>query len=223
MGREHNERRQTVYAAGGIGPMAHWRTMVGERTHFDVADLNGQDLTIQIEACREGVVKGMVSGKLQETRAVLVKYVGVDRLHAYKATLCKSMVSLYGTGDVAKWPGKWVTLHAAMVNDPQIRGAKCEAIRIRPAVPSEQQIAAAKGGKSSGPNETDDRIAQLVGLVCNAIETAPDEDAIEAVIAPHRDVIRAADKRSQTIVLSAKRARLATLQSPPTAPGGDTQ
>lgn len=191
----------------------HWRALVGNRVYFDVADLGGRDLLVQIESARPGVVSGVINGKKQDTRAVLVKLVGHERPLAFKATLSKSMVSLHGTGEVDQWPGRWIWLTAAMVNDPSGgRGSMCEAVRIRPGLPTEKEIAAAtraRGGatKQSAP-PSDDTLARAV---CEAIEAAGTPDEIEIAIAPHRDELLKLDDRTRTIVSSAKKARLATL------------
>jgi len=199
--------------------MAHWRAMVGERHHFDVADLGGKDLLVEVESARPGTVTGVMNGRKAETRVVLVKYVGHERAHGFKATLCKTMVSLHGTGDIEKWAGRWVWLYAAMVNDPsQGKGAMCEAVRIRPRLPTEQEIEAAQrargGTKRSAPARDEAADQALVEHVCKVIDLSATADEIEAAIAPHRDEIKKMATRLQTIVLSAKKARLATIEQP---------
>lgn len=196
--------------------MAHWRSMVGERRFFDVADLGGKDLLVQVESARPGVVSAVINGKKQDTRAVLVKFVGHERPLAFKATLAKAFVSLHGTGDIDQWAGRWLWLTSAMVPDPSGgRGALCEAVRIRPGLPTERDIANARGKSApSKQNEPSPAVSSLVSEVCTAIGLAGDEQAIEAAIAPHRDELRQLDERHRTIVASAKRARLAMLAAP---------
>lgn len=190
--------------------MAHWRTMVGERTYFDIADLNGRDLTVQIESYRQGVLTGVINGVKSETRVALVKFVGYDRPLAFKTTLSQSMFALYGTGDASEWIGKWITVYPAVV---KVKGVPCEAVRIRPIVPTPQMIAAAQANQpgSSKRAPRTETIDPIVSEVCAAIDAATTEHAIESAIAPHRDRIKSLDRRAQTIVLSAKNARLATL------------
>lgn len=200
--------------------MAHWKTMVGNRTSFDVADLGGKPLLVQIESARGGEVEGFVNGRKVKTPVVQVRFVGHERPLGMKATSCKAMVTVYGNGDVDTWAGKWIWLYAEIVDDPsQGRGGKTEAVRIRPIRPTEQEIAAAlaaRGGKKqAAPAPPDDAADQaLVAKVCAAIEAATDAAGVEAAIAPHREEIKAMDKRYQAIVASAKKVQLDAFKQP---------
>lgn len=199
--------------------MAHWRSMVGQRDWFDVADLGGKELLVQIESARPGEIDGFLHGRKAKTRVVQVKLVGYERPLGCKPTLCKSITDLAGTGEIERWAGLWMTLYAEMVPDPS-RGkdARTEAVRIRPMKPSQRDIDAARGGgkgkAAAPPSNRDDAADQrLVSTVCAAVEAARTAEEVEAAIAPHRDEIKQMDKRLQTIVLSAKKVALDAIKN----------
>lgn len=198
--------------------MAHWASMVRNRDSFDVADLPpGRDLTVQITATRGGAVEGFANGKKTSTKCVWVSFAGFERPCAFKATNCKSVVQVYGTGEVEKWIGKWITLYGAMVADPSGgKGALVEAVRVRPERPTPDMIAEAEarlGKKPAAAATPRDQGAdmKLVDAVCTDLATATTSAAIEAVLAPHRDELRKMEARLVAIVTSAKKARLAEL------------
>lgn len=196
--------------------MAHWRTMTGNRVQFDVADLpGGKPLLVQIEAAKQGEVDGFLGGRKEKTRVVQVRFVGYERPLGFKPTLSKSMVRIYGTGEVEHWVGKWLWLVIEMVNDPNGGpGAKCEAVRIRPIRPTDDEIAVAvkaRGGSkapAAAPERDDAGDQQIVAKVCSGIEAAKTEAEVEAAIAPHREDINKMARRLKEIVASAKRVAL---------------
>ena len=159
-------------------------------------------------------------------KCVWVRFVGHKRPLAFKATLAKSLVQIYGedAGDVDAWPGKRVTLYAQLVDDPQRgKGAMVEAVRIRPTRPTAQQIAEAeqrraKPGKSAPAKAPDasparDQAAdmRLVDQVGAAIDAARTEAEVEAAIAPHRAAMKGMDERLLNVLASAKKVRLAAI------------
>jgi hypothetical protein len=196
--------------------------MVGQRVSFDVADLGGKELLVQIEWAKPGEVEGFLNGRKAKTRVVSVKLVGYERPLGCKPTLCKSITDLAGTGEIEKWAGLWMKLYTELVPDPSRgQGARCEAVRIRPDKPTKAELdhALASRGNVKSPPATaparDDAADQrLVGKVCADIECATTEEQVEAAIAPHRDEIKQMDKRLQSIVLSAKKVALDAIKNP---------
>jgi hypothetical protein len=203
--------------------MAHWRTMIGQREWFDVADLAGRDQTVQMESVRAAVIKGFASGRKTETKCVAVKLVGWERPLGVKATMAKSIVMIYGkaAGDADTWPGKWITLYSEMVPDPQGgKGAMCEAVRIRPDRPTPEQIAEAQArlGKKAQRQadatpardiKADSELVDKVGL---AIYAATTKEEVEAAIAPHRAELNLMDERLRATIASAKKSRVRTIE-----------
>lgn len=201
--------------------------MVGKRLGFDVSDMGGRErLLVEFgKGSKQGVIEGVIGGKKQEPQKVVwMPIVGFPLPLALKTNHCKELVQIYGTGEVLDWEGKWVWLTRELVNDPSRgSGAKTEAVRVLPKLPSKAEIEeaiAARGGKKAPPATTRDDAAdqRLIGAVCGAIEAAKTEEEIEAAIAPHREEIKKMEKRLQAVVASTKTAHLATLEQAPPAP-----
>lgn len=189
--------------------MAHWKSMM-ERKVFDSADLNGRELVVQIESVKGGEVEGRLGGKFGKTKKPVAKLAGFDRTWALNSTNCKAIEKVLGSPHVEKWAGKWLVLYPANVECPE---GIVEAIRVRPRLPTEDEIKAARGGKTKKDKPPRDESAdeKLVILICEAIEAAETSEAIEAAIQPHRPEVAQMDDRLIATIASARKARLATL------------
>lgn len=187
--------------------MAHWRTMMDNET-MTAGDLTGRgDVVATIESVKAGAVK-VQGGK---KRLPLVKLSGFPLPLGANPTNCATIARMYGA-DTDGWAGKRVTLYVAMVSAPdpldKRKSIMTEAIRIRPEIPAAGESPA----KDQPPPLTAEQSAE-VSRVCQAIEAAATDDAIEAAVAPHRDAIKSMGSRAVGLVAAAKRQRIATIHA----------
>lgn len=189
--------------------MAHWRTMMDNET-MTAGDLAGRgDVVVTIESVKGGSVK--VSGG--KKRLPLIRVSGFQLPLGANPTNCTTIQRMHGP-DTDGWIGKRITLYTAMVDAPdpldKRKSIKTEAIRIRPTIPTTGDSPPGK----DGPPLTEDQQAE-VAYVCEQIDAAETPDAIEAVIAPRREDLKAMGHRAIVLVAAAKKQRLANL--PPAA------
>lgn len=188
--------------------MAHWRTMMDNET-MTAGDLAGRgDVTATIESVKAGSVK-VTGGK---KRLPLVKLSGFPLPLGANPTNCTTITRLYGS-DTDGWIGKRITLYTAMVTAPdpldKRKSIETEAIRIRPRIPTGADSPPGK----DGPPLTEEQQAE-VAYVCEQIDAATTPEAIEEVIAPRREDLKAMGHRAIVLVAAAKKQRLANLGAP---------
>jgi len=121
--------------------MAHYKRMFDDKEHLYAFDLDGRDVTLQIEK----VVAGELAGeKGRKTKKPMISFVGARKKLAINKTNGKTIASLYGN-DTDGWTGRWITIFPTTTD---FGGETVECIRVRPQVP---QPRAPKGnGKDRG-------------------------------------------------------------------------
>ena len=100
-------------------------------------DLEGGDLTVTIKRCKGGELTAP-GGK--KSRKPVIYMMHTDKGFALNATNGKTIAALYGKY-VEAWVGKRITLYKSMTRFGADENIEC--IRVRPAIPSEDQKTAA--------------------------------------------------------------------------------
>lgn len=188
--------------------MAHWRTAFDSEV-MTSGDLMGLgDVTATIESASPGFVTAQGKPK----KMLLLKLAGFAKPLGANPTNCRTIAGVLGTPDYRQWAGRRIVLFVAMVDAPdpldKRRTVKTEAIRVRPAAAAGPDAVA----RAEHPPLSPDQEATVRAL-CEAIDAAGDESAIEDAIAPQRGAIKAIGGRAAVIVATAKAQRIATIKA----------
>lgn len=129
----------------------HYLRMYDDKEHLYAFDLDGRDVTLQIEKVFAGEVQGE---KGRKSKKPIIKFVGKDKKLAVNKTNGKTIAALYGK-ETEQWVGQGLTLYPTTTD---FGGETVECIRIRPVKP-ERKAPANGGGKTSprasnGPQQT---------------------------------------------------------------------
>lgn len=123
--------------------MPHWKSMFDDSDMLFAHDLQGRDVTVEIEK----VYKGELTGeKGRKTKKPFVKIKGRDKKLALNKTNGRTVAKLYGT-DTAAWVGKLITLFPTTT---EFGGETVDCIRIRPTVPQRKGQATAAPAHADG-------------------------------------------------------------------------
>ena len=115
--------------------------MYDPSAYLCAADLNGQEVTVQIEKCTGGEVVGD-GGK--KSKKPILTLVGTSKKFAIGKTIGKVIAGMYGR-HVEGWAGKWITLFETTT---KLSGEIVPCIRVKPIVPTppEKPAKSAKDG-----------------------------------------------------------------------------
>jgi hypothetical protein len=122
--------------------MPHYKKMFDDKEFLYAFDLDGRDVTVQIESVRPGEIAGEQGRK---TKKPVLSFVGAKKKLAINRTNGKIIASLYGT-DTDDWRGKWITLYPTTT---AFGGDTVECIRVRPSAPKPPKKAAAQPEQSA--------------------------------------------------------------------------
>ena len=125
----------------------HYKKMFDDKEHLYAFDLDGREVTVQIERCIAGEIAGE---KGRKSKKPILKFVGKEKKLAVNKTNGKTIASLYGT-DTDNWAGQWITIYPTTTD---FGGETVDCIRVRPQVPKR-----AAPGKSNGPSTNGKRPA----------------------------------------------------------------
>jgi hypothetical protein len=103
-----------------------------DRDYLFAGDLQGRDVTVEIESVEAGELVGS-GGK--KTRKPVARFRGKNKPLGLCATNCKTIAKLYGD-DTDKWIGKRITLYPTTTS---LAGETVECIRVRPHVPQQKE------------------------------------------------------------------------------------
>jgi hypothetical protein len=108
--------------------MAHYRSMYDQSDMLYAHDLQGHEVTLEIEQVSAGELTGE---KGRKSRKPFVKFKGKDKKLALNKTNGKTIARLYGS-DTESWVGKFITIYPTTVD---FGGETVDAIRVRPLAP----------------------------------------------------------------------------------------
>jgi len=158
----------------------HYKKMFDDKEHLYAFDLDGREVTVQIDKCFAGELAGE---KGRKSKKPMLKFVGKEKKLAINKTNGKTIASLYGT-DTDGWAGKWITIYPTTTD---FGGETVDCIRIRPQVPQGKiGSAPAKNGNGNGnkPRQAAQQLEDGIRekLAETGVEELSDEDkrAIEA-------------------------------------------
>jgi len=106
----------------------HWKALFDPSGFLFAHDLNGKDVTVQIEKVMAGQIQGE---KGRKNKKPVVSFRGKSKRLALNKTNSKIIAKLYGN-DVEQWAGKWITIYPTTTD---FGGETVECIRIRTRVP----------------------------------------------------------------------------------------
>jgi len=121
----------------------HYKRMFDDKEHLYAFDLDGREVTVQIEKCFAGELQGE---KGRKSKKPMLKFVGKEKKLAINKTNGKTIATMYGP-DTDDWAGKWITLYPTTTD---FGGETVECIRIRPMVPKGRTASNGRG-KSEPP------------------------------------------------------------------------
>lgn len=159
-----------------------YRRMYDDKEHLYAYDLDGREVTVQIERVFAGE---LIGEKGRKSKKPMIKFAGKDKKLAVNKTNGKTIASLYGK-DTEQWVGKWITIYPTTT---EFGGETVDCIRVRPQIPQPRGQARggrngnAGGGRREPPREPRldpqpdlaDRIAAEMGRQASA----PADDAAE--------------------------------------------
>lgn len=154
--------------------MPDYRRMYDDKEHLYAYDLEGREVTIQIEKAFGGE---LIGDKGRKSKKPMIKFVGKDKKLALNKTNGKAIAKLYGT-NTDDWAGKWITIYPTTT---EFGGETVDCIRVKPYVPTPKNgKSGGKGGKASEPSLTD-QIAdkmneQAGGFVSELASKSTDND-----------------------------------------------
>jgi hypothetical protein len=156
--------------------MPHYKKMFDDKEHLYAFDLDGREVTIQIEKCFAGELMGE---KGRKSKKPMLQFVGKAKKLALNRTNGKTIASLYGT-DTDNWAGRWITIYPTTTD---FGGETVDCIRVKPQVPQGKT----GGGKSNGNGRNakpplEDQIREEMAKNAAPADELSDEDkrAIEA-------------------------------------------
>lgn len=121
--------------------MSHWKKLMDPKETLFAFDLDGHDVTLEIEAVAGGELVGENGRK---TKKPMISFKGTTKKLAANSTNCKAIVALYGSSETNDWIGKRITL---FVTTCEFGGKTVDCIRIRPTIPKDK----AKDGAADLP------------------------------------------------------------------------
>ena len=105
-----------------------YRKLYDPSQYLCAVDLNGQEVTVQIEKVTAGEVVGS-DGK--KSKKPIISFVGKAKRYAPGKTVGKTIAGMYGN-HVENWAGKYVTLYPTTT---RMGGETVDCIRVRPEIP----------------------------------------------------------------------------------------
>lgn len=146
--------------------MPHYKRMYDDKEFLYAFDLDGRDVTLQIERVQAGEVSGEQGRK---SKKPIVKFTGKDKKLAVNKTNGKIIAKLYGT-NTDDWINQWVTLYPTTT---AFGGDTVECIRVRPNRPERQQGKAQQNGRGQ----------QRQSPAAQQSDAPPDDDEARAIAA----------------------------------------
>jgi hypothetical protein len=158
--------------------MPDYRRMFDDKEHLYAFDLEGREVTVQIEKVFPGVLKG---DKGRESKKPMVKFVGKDKKLALNKTNGKTIAKLYGK-ETDEWAGKLITIYPTTT---EFGGETVDCIRVKPTVPQPRANGNGKSGNGKQPKgqELTDAIADKMNEQAATGETTS-MDATDGTDAP---------------------------------------
>jgi hypothetical protein len=151
----------------------HYKRMFDDKEHLYAFDLDGREVTVQIEKCFAGELQGE---KGRKSKKPMIKFVGKEKKLAINKTNGKTIASLYGP-DTENWAGQWITIYPTTTD---FGGETVECIRVRPNVPQGKKSAPSRNGKSTPPPKEPDLADQIRDAAQPADLSDEDKRAIAA-------------------------------------------
>jgi hypothetical protein len=145
--------------------------MFDDKEHLYAFDLDGREVTVQIEKCFAGELQG---DKGRKSKKPMLKFVGKEKKLAINKTNGKTIASLYGT-DADSWAGQWITLYPTTT---EFGGETVDCIRVRPHVP--QGKAASPRSSKNGNGKAAAKEPDLAEAIREAATPAQPADLSEA-------------------------------------------
>lgn len=109
----------------------HYKKMFDDKEHLYAFDLDGRDVTVEIEDVRAGEVTG---DKGKKSKKPVIKFVGKEKKLAINKTNGKIIASLYGK-DTDDWIGQLITIFPTTT---EFGGDTVDCIRVRPQRPAQR-------------------------------------------------------------------------------------
>lgn len=108
--------------------MPDYRRMYDDKEHLYSYDLDGREVTVQIEKVFAGE---LIGEKGRKSKKPMIKFVGKDKKLALNKVNGKIVAKLYGK-DTDEWLGKFITLYPTTT---EFGGETVDCIRIKPNAP----------------------------------------------------------------------------------------
>lgn len=108
--------------------MPDYRRMYDDKEHLYAYDLDGREVTVQIEKVFAGELMGE---KGRKSKKPMIKFVGKDKKLAINKTNGKTIAKLYGK-NTEDWEGQFITIYPTTT---EFGGETHDCIRVKPIVP----------------------------------------------------------------------------------------
>ena len=126
----------------------HYKRMFDDAEYLYAFDLDGKEVTLEIEKCTAGQIEGQ---KGRKSKKPMLTFVGAKKKLALNKTNGKIIAGLYGT-ETDDWVGRFVTIFPTTTD---FGGETVECIRVRPIVPKDPP----KRGKKDLTQQIADKMA----------------------------------------------------------------
>ncbi len=130
--------------------MPHFKSFFDPGEFLGCADLDGRDVTVQIES----VSQGKVGRGKQASKKPVIAFVGKTKKFACNVTNGTTIAKLYGS-DVAKWKGCFITLFPTTT---QFGGETVECLRVRPIVPEARGRSKAQAADAQAERDREEAV-----------------------------------------------------------------
>jgi hypothetical protein len=144
--------------------------MYDDKEHLYAYDLEGREVTIQIEKAFGGE---LIGDKGRKSKKPMIKFVGKDKKLALNKTNGKAIAKLYGT-NTDDWAGKWITIYPTTT---EFGGETVDCIRIKPFAPTPRSANSKNGNSKAakGQDLTDAIGEKMAEQTQPAPDATPDE------------------------------------------------
>lgn len=144
-----------------------YRRMYDDKEHLYAYDLDGREVTAQIEKVYAGELMGE---KGRKSKKPMIKFVGKEKKLALNKTNGKTIAKLYGK-DTDEWVGKWITFYPTTTD---FGGETVDCIRIKPNIPQPRNGASnGRGGNGRGRAEQPNLTEQIADKMAEQQADAP--------------------------------------------------
>jgi len=147
--------------------------MFDDKEHLYAFDLDGREVTVQIEKCYAGELQGE---KGRKSKKPMLKFVGKEKKLAINKTNGKTIAALYGT-DTDNWAGRWIVLYPTTTD---FGGETVECVRVKPYVPQGKGAGKNGNGRTAAKPPLEDAIREEMEKNAGVGELTDEDKAVIA-------------------------------------------